>query len=197
MIYDSQALKIKYKQYANIHQKISIEVKKGHLIRVKRGLYTDDLFIDAPVISNVCYSPSYLSFEYALSRYGLIPEYVSVYTSAVFNKKNYKRYLLKNVCFEYCSIPNDVYQYGIIYLKNENGMNYKIACKEKALCDVLYCKYPVRSIKDIKIMLFEDLRIDEEEFSKLDFDFIKQIAPLYHSNTLLSFVKYINEVTKK
>ncbi len=197
MIYDSQTLKIKYNHYANVNQKISMEVAKGNLIRVKRGLYTDDLFKDAPIISNICYAPSYLSFEYALSRYGLIPEYVSVYTSAVFNKKNYKRYQLKDACFEYYSIPNDVYLYGITYFKNENGINYKIATKEKALCDELYFKYPVRSIKDIKILLFEDLRIDEEEFLKLDFDFIEEVAPLYHSNTLLTLVKYINEVKKK
>lgn len=193
MIYDTQALKIKYSNYSNINQKISLETSKGNLVRVKRGLYTDDLWIDAPVICNVCYSPSYISYEYALSYYGLIPERVSVYTSAVFGKKNNKRYQLSETCFEYKSIPDVVYPYGIKFLKNENGVTYKIASKEKALCDELYSKYPVRNISDIKMMLFEDLRIDEEELKKLDFEFIKEIAPLYHSNTLLSFVKFINE----
>ncbi|MCM1131063.1 MAG: hypothetical protein NC222_08985 [Staphylococcus sp.] len=193
MIYDSQALKIKYKNYSNINQKISLEAFNGKLVRVKRGLYTDDLAIDAPIISNICYFPSYLSYEYALSYYGLIPESVSVYTSAVFGKKNNKRYQLKGACFEYRSIPDDVYPYGIKILKNENGVAYKMASKEKALCDELYSKYPVRNISDIKMMLFEDLRIDEDELMKLDFEFIKEIAPLYHSNTLLSFVKFFNE----
>ncbi len=193
MIYDVQALKIKYCNYSNINQKISLETTKGNLMRVKRGLYTDDLWIDAPVISNVCYSPSYISYEYALSYYGLIPERVSVYTSAVFGKKNNKRYQLNETCFEYKSVPDEVYPYGIKFLKNENDVTYKIASKEKALCDELYSKYPVRNIADIKMMLFEDLRIDEEELRNLDFNFIKEIAPLYHSNTLLSFVKYINK----
>ena len=42
--------------------------------------------------------------------------------------------------------------------------------------------------------LFDDLRIDEDSFLELDFEFILNIAPLYHSNTLLTLVKYIKEL---
>ena len=44
------------------------------------------------------------------------------------------------------------------------------------------------------MLLFDDLRIDEELFLKLDFNFIIRIAPLYHSNTLLTLVKYIKKL---
>ena len=67
MIYDNNALNILYKDYSNINQKISLETKKGNLIRIKRGLYSNNLKIDAPIIANVCYEPSYISFEYALN----------------------------------------------------------------------------------------------------------------------------------
>ena len=197
MVYDMQALRNIYKDYSNINQKISIDTKNGKLIRIKRGLYSDDIKKDGPVISNICYGPSYLSFEYALSYYGLIPEHVSVYTAATFMKKNTKKYQLTNICFEYRSIPSKVFSKGITFLKSENGIRYKIATKEKALCDLLYSMYPVRSISDLKVMLFEDLRIDEEEFKKLDYAFIKEIANEYHSNTLYSLVKYINEEFNK
>ena len=63
MIYDMHTLKNKYSNYSNINQKISLESKNKNLIRIKRGLYTDDIERDAPIISNVCYSPSYISFE--------------------------------------------------------------------------------------------------------------------------------------
>ena len=171
--------------------------KKGNLIRIKKGLYSNNIRIDSPIIANICYSPSYISFEYALSYYGLIPEYVTLYTSAVYNKKNNKIYRLKDVSFEYRSIPNDVFHEGITFLKNEEDIRYKIATKEKALCDTLYSKYPVRSIIDLKVLLFDDLRIDEELFLKLDFNSIIKIAPLYHSNTLLTLVKYIQVLQKK
>ena len=196
MIYDSTSLKNKYSKYSNINQKISIEASKERLVRVKRGLYTDNIKVDAPIIANVCYEPSYISFEYALYHYGLIPEHVSVYTSACFNKKNNKTYVTKEVTFEYRSVPNEVFPYGITYEKNESGLRYKIASKEKALCDILYSKYPVRSIKELKVLLFEDLRIDEDEFYKLDFNFIIEIAPLYRSNTINTLLRYIREGKK-
>lgn len=191
MIYDIPSLKIKYNIYSNINQKISLENKKGNLIRIKKGLYSDNLNNDKLLISNVCYNPSYISFEYALFYYGLIPEYVHMITAACFGKKNNKKYYVENLTFEYRSIPNDVFSYGVNYLKNELGIRYKIASKEKALCDTLHSKYPVRSIKNLKILLFEDLRIDEDEFLKLDFKFIIEIAPLYHSNTMLILKKYL------
>ena len=194
MIYNIEALRNIYKDYSNINQKVSLETKKGNLIRIKKGLYSNNIRIDSPIIANICYSPSYISFEYALSYYGLIPEYVTLYTSAVYNKKNNKIYRLKDVSFEYRSIPNDVFHEGITFLKNEEDIRYKIATKEKALCDTLYSKYPVRSIIDLKVLLFDDLRIDEELFLKLDFNFIIKIAPLYHSNTLLTLVKYIKKL---
>ena len=196
MIYDLQSLKIRYKNYANINQKISLECKNGNLTRIKRGLYSDDLIGDIEVIANLCYAPSYISFEYALSYYGLIPEYVSTLTSAIYGKKNNKVYKLDNAIFEYNSIPNKVFSKGILLKENQKGLNYKIASKEKALCDMLYLKYPVRSIKDLKYLLFEDLRIDEDELFSLDKDFINEIAPLYHSNTLNTFLKFINKEGK-
>ena len=191
MIYNIESLNNLYKDYSNVNQKISLEVKKGNLVRIKRGLYSDNIIIDSPIIANICYSPSYISFEYALSYYGLIPELVTLYTSAVFNKKNYRKYRLKDVSFEYRSIPNEAFNEGITFLKNEDGIRYKIATKEKALCDVLYSKYPVRTISDLKMLLFDDLRIDEELFMKLDFDFIIKISPFYHSNTLSTLIKYL------
>lgn len=195
MIYDFQSLSIKYKKYSNIYQKINNECKKGILVKIKRGLYSDDLYNDKEVIANICYNPSYISFEYALSYYGVIPEFVSTFTSATFGKKNNKIYHTKDSTFDYRSVPDEVFPMGILIMKNSKDISYKIASKEKALCDLLYSKYPVRSIKDLKTLLFEDIRIDENEFLKMDVEFIKEIAPLYHSNTLNVLKKYLNKET--
>ena len=193
MIYDFQSLRIKYKKYSNIYQKINNECKKGILVKIKRGLYSDDLYNDKEVIANICYNPSYISFEYALSYYGVIPEVVSTFTSATFGKKNNKIYHMKDSTFDYRSVPDEVFPMGILIMKNSKDISYKIASKEKALCDLLYSKYPVRSIKDLKTLLFEDMRIDENEFLKMNVEFIKEIAPLYHSNTLNVLKKYLSK----
>ena len=195
MIYDFQSLSIRYKEYSNIYQKINSECKKGILVKIKRGLYTDDLYNDKEVIANICYNPSYISFEYALSYYGVIPEVVSTFTSATFRKKNNKIYHMKDSTFDYRSVPDEVFPMGILIMKNSKDISYKIASKEKALCDLLYSKYPVRSIKDLKTLLFEDMRIDENEFLKMNVEFIKEIAPLYHSNSLNVLKKYLNKET--
>ena len=195
MIYDFQSLRIKYKGYSNIYQKINNECKKGIPVKIKRGLYTDDLYNDKEVIANICYNPSYISFEYALSYYGVIPEFVSTFTSATFGKKNNKIYHMKDSTFDYRSVPDEVFPMGILIMKNSKDISYKIASKEKALCDLLYSKYPVRSIKDLKILLFEDMRIDENELLKMNVEFIKEIAPLYHSNSLNVLKKYLNKET--
>lgn len=191
MVYDHEALKLKFKDYSNINQKISLEAKKGNLIRIKKELYTDSLDLDKYVVANLAVDPSYISFEYALSYYGLIPEYVSVISSACYNKKNRKKFVAGNVAFDYRHIPNDAYPYGIRFYTAENNIRYKMASKEKALCDCLYSKYPVRFIGDLKILLFEDLRIDEHEFWKLDFEFIKEICDKYHSNTIKTLVRFV------
>ena len=195
MIYDFQSLRIKYKKYSNIYQKINNECKKGILVKIKRGLYSDDLYNDKEVIANICYNPSYISFEYALSYYGVIPEFVSTFTSATFGKKNNKIYHMKDCTFDYKNVPDEVFPMGILIMKNSKDISYKIASKEKALCDLLYSKYPVRSIKDLKILLFEDMRIDENEFLKMNVEIIKEIAPLYHSNSLNVLKKYLNKET--
>ena len=195
MIYDFQSLSVKYKEYSNIYQKINNECKKGILVKIKRGLYTDDLYNDKEVIANICYNPSYISFEYALSYYGIIPEIVSTFTSATFGKKNNKIYHMKDSTFDYKSVPDDVFPMGILIMKNSKDISYKIASKEKALCDLLYSKYPVRSIKDLKTLLFEDMRIDENDILKMNVEFIKEIAPLYHSNSLNVLTKYLNKET--
>ena len=195
MIYDFQSLRIKYKGYSNIYQKINNECKKGILVKIKRGLYSDDLYNDKEVIANICYNPSYISFEYALSYYGVIPEFVSTFTSATFGKKNNKIYHMKDCTFDYKNVPDEVFPMGILIMKNSKDISYKIASKEKALCDLLYSKYPVRSIKDLKTLLFEDMRIDENEILKMNVEFIKVIAPLYHSNSLNVLTKYLSKET--
>ena len=197
MIYDFQSLSIKYKEYSNIYQKINNECKKGILVKIKRGLYSDDLYNDKEVIANICYNPSYISFEYALSYYGVIPEFVSTFTSATFGKKNNKIYHMKDSTFDYRSVPDEVFPMGILIMKNSKDISYKIASKEKALCDLLYSKHPVRSLKDLKTLLFEDMRIDENEILKMNVEFIKEIAPLYHSNSLNVLKKYLNKGTDR
>ncbi len=191
MIYSVDDLKIKFSNYAKIYDKIKNEVKSGRLIHIVRGLYETNSLIDGKYLSGYIFGPSYLSFDYALSFYGLIPEAIyKTYTSASFGKRKAKIYQNYFGTFTYRDIPSSVYPYGIL-LYEENSYSYQIATVEKALCDKLYTLPPSKNLTEFSIMLFDDLRIDENEFKKLDMDIIKILAPLYHNSNLKFLVKFI------
>ncbi|MEG1509791.1 MAG: hypothetical protein RR454_04970 [Clostridia bacterium] len=170
--------------YVDVKGKIGRDVKSGLLIPIVKGLYETDKNTSGHLLSICIYGPSYLSFDYALAHYSLIPEAVyKTYTSATFNKRKKKRYDNAFGTFIFRDVPAEAFPYGVI-VKEENGYAYQIATPEKALCDKLYTISPVNSIKGLKMLLFEDLRIDEDEFNKLNKADIKMLAPLYHSTNL-------------
>ena len=64
--------------YSAVLAKIAALVDEGSLVRIKRGLYClspkiSGHDLDSRVVANALYGPSYVSFETALSMYGLIP----------------------------------------------------------------------------------------------------------------------------
>ena len=94
--------------------------------------------------------------------------------------------------FMYRDIPAEVYPLGII-THEENGYSYQIATPEKALCDKLYTISPVGNLKEMKELLFDDLRIDDEELAKFNLKDLNIIAPLYHSTNVKLFARFMQK----
>lgn len=174
--------------YKQPHIKLKQMVKKGELIKVIRGLYEDDRNTSPHLLAAAIYGPSYISFEYALSRYGLIPERAQVVTSATFNKGKNKNYETPFGTFFYSDIPALAYPHEVT-LEEEDGMVFQVALPEKALCDTLYKERPVNSIKALRTLMFEDLRIDESIFNQLDKDKLFSLAALYSKKNLQLLTK--------
>ena len=78
--------------YAWPAHKLNRKVKSGELIPIVKGLYEDDSSVPGYLLAGSIYGPSYLSFEFALSFYGMIPEAVYTFTSATYDKKKKKMY---------------------------------------------------------------------------------------------------------
>ena len=78
------------RDYANPADKLSHMVKRGEYFPIVRGLYETDRTVPGYLLAGSIYGPSYISFEYALSYYGLIPEAVYTVTCATFEKKKKK-----------------------------------------------------------------------------------------------------------
>ena len=190
MIITNDMAKYNLNNYSNKNNKISREIKKGKLFKIITGLYETDPNTPGYLLASSIYGPSYISFDFALSYYGLIPERVSTITCATFNKKKRKQYNTKFGVFTYKDVPSSAYSEEIL-LKQENNYSYQIATKEKALCDKLYSLKPLKNLSNLETMLFNDLRIDIEEFKKINIKKIEKLSNLYHSTNVALLLKYL------
>ncbi len=190
MIITNSIAKKNIANYSNKNNKLSRDIKDGKLFKIIKGLYETDPNTPGYLLAGSIYGPSYISFEYALSFYELIPERVNTITCATFNKKKKKIYDTNFGVFTYRDIPDLAYPEEII-LKIEKDYSYQIATPEKALCDKIYTLSPVNNYDKLENMLFNDLRIDEDEFKKLDLSKVEKLSNLYHSTNVTLLAKYM------
>ena len=106
MIKTTAMLMNELKEYVNPTAKIRRLVDGGKLVPIVRGLYETDGNIPGYYLAPIIYGPSYLSFEFALAYYSLIPEAVYNFTSATFEKKKEKQYTTPYGTFTYSDVPS-------------------------------------------------------------------------------------------
>lgn len=192
MIVSTSILRNQYKDYANPLDKIKRDADNGLLIRLNRGLYETNKGVNPCLLASSILSPSYLSFDWALSYYGLIPEKVIAITSASMGLRKNKTFVNAFGRYEYSDIPSQVFSEGLNYLE-DGEYTVKIATKEKAICDSL-CKWRiVHNIKELKELLFVDKRIDESEFEVCNFKLMLRLAGLYKKTNLEYLIKLIRK----
>lgn len=197
MIITTQQLKERYVDYSNPLAKISRDVKQGKLFPLVKGIYETNPNVDGSMLAQFIYGPSYLSFDYVLYQQGLIPEAVyNTFTCATYNKRKIKTYTNRFGTFIYRDVPKSVFCLGVLALCDKE-YSYQVATAEKALCDKLYAISPVKTINDLKRLMFEDLRIDEDRFSELNKQDILELAPLYRSTNLNLLAKLVKREKRK
>ena len=115
---------------------LETQVREGGLLaRPKQGLYS--LRTDPPAaeeLANALYQPSYLSFEYALSYHGIIPERPYTITSAT--TKATASFTTRDLEFAYYKIK--IAAYTGYSLRRDASSSFLLADPEKALVDYLY-----------------------------------------------------------
>ena len=192
MIITTSMLRERYALYSNPMDKIRREAQKGNIIRINRGIYETDRSINPLLLASSILSPSYISFDSALSYYGMIPEKVVAITSASLNNRKSKTFINEFGRYEYSDIPEAAFSEGLTYLEDGDYI-VKIASKEKAICDSLYKWRVVHCLNDLKELLFKDKRINEVEFADCDFDLMSRLAKLYHRTNLNLLVNLIEK----
>ena len=184
------------RKYKNPRIKINDLLKKGEIIRVKKGLYVfgpelSQKPYSKEVLANLIYGPSYISLIYALSYYGLIPERVETVTS-ITNKKN-KNFDTPIGKFSYRYINPSLFSYGITLTKIDQIRTVLMATKEKALCDYLYYSNKFNDNNHLKKYILDDLRIEKKALKKFNLTKVKKLASLYGQNTKL-FYKLLKDL---
>ena len=168
------------RKYSALRMKISRLVKEGVLVRLRRDFFClgrkySDKLIEHGVIANALYGPSYVSFETALSLYGLIPERTYLTMSAVIRHGKY--YKTPFGPFGYYQIPEAVWGIGVRVERTVNG-TYMMANPTKALCDTLMRKRDLRvtSPTTLRDFLEVDMRFDFDYFEDPDKDVLRAYA---------------------
>lgn len=180
MIKTTDMLLEELSNYANPKAKLCRMVKQGKYFPITKGLYETNRNVPGHLLAGSIYGPSYISFEYALSYYGLIPEAVYTVTCATFEKKKKKRYETAFGTFTYRDVPSAAFPLEL-RLVQEGDYFYRIAEPEKALCDKLYILPPVPNTRELAVMLADDLRIEEAELLKVDAEKVAMLAQRYRS----------------
>ena len=181
------------KKYKTPNNKISRWLAEGVLLPLKKGLYLvnpefSGISCPLPLIANVLYGPSYVSLDYALSHYGLIPEKVFEITSVTTHRsKNIKNALGH---FTYTRIPDELFSIGVDRVTATDKICYLLASPTKALCDKLLLIRNLRiySPQSFRDFLCNDLRIDESELAALELSTIETVIASNHKSSLFNYL---------
>jgi len=111
--------------------------KQGFILQLKRGSYVfPDALPPDVYVANKLYSPSYISLEFALSYYGVIPETVYEITSVT--TKATRRFETLGKAFTYRTIKKSAFTgYEI---QKQQDLTFNIANVEKAFVDANYLR---------------------------------------------------------
>lgn len=159
-----------------IRLQLSRWVNSGRIIKIKKGLYTvaepyrkirPELF----GIANSLKLPSYVSLQSALSRHGLIPEFVPVTTSITTARPQVIKTPLGR--FEYRHVRKNLF-WGYQMLELSENQQALIANPEKALLDLLYL-----TVGGDRVEFVKELRL--QNFDRLSKNVLRQYAEKYES----------------
>ncbi|TDT67946.1 hypothetical protein EDC55_1223 [Allofrancisella inopinata] len=184
-------------KYTSVKDKIEYLKQKGIISTLKKGLYVHNSLyakniISKEIVANNMLSPSYVSLDYALYFYGIIPESVCDITSVT--TKRSKSFNTGYGVFSFTKLKKELFSIGIVIEACQNG-NFMIATKEKALCDKIYCTKDIQvaSVSSMIDFLENDLRIDLDELKNFDINIVSKYYEISKSKKINSLQKVIKE----
>jgi hypothetical protein len=193
--FDYQRLKNSLNSLTHERRYIGSLMKKGLLIRVKKGLYLwgkklDQTPYSKEVLANLIYGPSYVSLEWALSFYGLIPERVEKVTSVTCKKRKEFQTPVGEYVYEYLHHQSYAKGYRLHIINREQS--FLIATPEKALLDLIALRFSKEDFNsNLESFLQDNLRIELDDFKKLNQELFYQLGDHYRSQSVKAFIRLI------
>ena len=183
------------KGYSKPRDKVTRWLKSGAIIRVKKGLYVfGEKYNRIPIclssLANLIYGPSYISKEYALAAYSLIPERVELITSMTTQKSKGFETPVGN--FSYTHLDLKAYILGICLKEIDETHFCLIASPEKALADLIASQRSISTCDELFEHLIENMRMDEAALRDLHPKYLKSIAAAYQNKA----VNWLYEIVK-
>ncbi len=182
--------------YQNPNAKIIGLKEEGILTALKRGYYVynplQTSMISKESIANVLLGPSYVSLDYALYFYDLIPEAIHRVSSVT--TKRSKSFQTPYGLFAYQQIPKALFNLALEIHPCSWG-NFLIASKEKALCDKVFLTRgaELRSREAMLVFLEEDLRMDLDALSLMRVEVFEEFFQKSKSKKIKILKKLIEE----
>jgi predicted transcriptional regulator of viral defense system len=170
-------------------------VNKKELIRLKNGLYLISDRIQPGAlpfeqIANILYGPSYVSLEWALSFYGMIPERVYTVTSMVLGRNKEYRTAIGN--FVYHRSKSDSHFIGLTQKASLHSVgSFLIATPEKAIADLIYVTCKKITKKELRDELLESKRMDRGALIQLDKKNLREISEIYRSERVYNLIEVL------
>ena len=179
-------------------EKVRSLEQKEYIIRLKKGLYVvspavSRVPLSLELIANQLYAPSYVSMSSALRYYGLIPE--AVYTVQSVSIKHARSFDTPVGRFAYTSINREAFHVGVSVV-NMQTYTFLMASPEKALCDLIANspKVNLRYMRDVERYLEEDIRLDVDEFLKMDPTVFERYAEVgKKASSILCLIKFLKK----
>lgn len=197
--FDYQMLLSALSGYASPRDRITALLRSGAIIRVKKGLYvfgkdySKEPF-SKELLANLIYGPSFVSLDYALGYYGLIPERVEAVTSVCSGRA--RRFETPVGLFVYRSTP--CFSIGI-GRGGQGNSRFLIAVPERALADRIRDERcdAGRTQKEMAQYLFENLRLEEAAVRTMDAGLMDELAVALRSRKVQNCAALIRTLRRK
>lgn len=182
-VFDYQVLMYVLRTYKKPRDKVTALLKNGDIIQVKRGIYVFGEshrkgLLSLEVVSAMLVQPSYISREYALHQYGLLPERVETITCMT--TRHTKRFDTAIGRFDYFFIGKSKFGVGVTPKELADEGSVLFATKEKALADWIASVPSIDNLVSLRYFIFQESRIDEHNLFPLKTALLREIAEAYH-----------------